>query len=108
MKSFSVKKPITNIVMFTNLDIVDSTVSSPSAIQFGFLFKSDFESFKKIVLSDIKLRDYEDDYKYEMYGTASPIYKIYIDNDKKTSNIIQERLEEFYAKYDLRLICCRM
>ena len=29
----SVKKPLTNIVMFTNLDIVDSTVSSPSAIQ---------------------------------------------------------------------------
>lgn len=79
MKSFYVKKPLTNIVMFTNLDIVDSTVSSPSAIQFGFLFKSDFESFKKIVLSDIKFRDYEDDYEYEMYGTATPIYKIYID-----------------------------
>ena len=43
-----------------------------------------------------------------MYGTASPIYKIYIDNDKKTSNIIQERLEEFYAKYDVRLIYCRL
>ena len=108
MKYLSVKKSLTNIVMFTNLDIVDSTVSSPSAIQFGFLFKSDFEAFKKIVLHDIKFRDYEDDYKYEMYGTASPIYKIYIDNDKKTSNIIQERLEEFYTKYDVRLIYCRL
>ena len=101
-------KPLTNIVMFTNLDIVNSTVSSPSAIQFGFLFKSDFEAFKKIVLNDIKFRYYEDDYKYEMYGTASPIYKIYIDNDKNTSDIIQERLEEFYAKYDVRLIYCRL
>ena len=77
-------------------------------IQFGFLFKSDFEAFKKIVLHDIKFRDYEDDYKYEMYGTASPIYKIYIDNDKETSSIIQKRLEEFYAKYDVRLIYCRL
>ena len=100
MKSFSVKKPLTNIVMFTNLDIVDSTVSSPSAIQFGFLFKSDFESFKKIVLSDIKFRDYEDDYKYEMYGTASPIYKIYIDNDK--NNLIFHML--LYLKYYFLLI----
>ena len=108
MKSFSVKKPLTNIVMFANLDIVDSTVLSPSDIQFGFLFKSDFEAFKKIVLHDIKFRDYEDDYKYKMYGTASPIYKIYIDNDKETSSIIQKRLEEFYAKYDVRLIYCRL
>lgn len=108
MKSSSVKKPLTNIVMFTNLDIVDSTVSSPSAIQFGFLFKSDFEAFKKIVLHDIKFRGYEDDYKYEMYGTATPIYKIYIDNDKNTSDIIQERLEEFHAKYDVRLIYSRL
>ena len=104
----SIKKPVTNIVMFTNLDIVNSTVSSPSAIQFGFLFKSDFEAFKKIVLHDIKFRYYEDDYKYEMYGTASPIYKIYIDNDKETSSIIQKRLEEFYAKYNVRLIYCRL
>ena len=108
MEYSSVKKPLTNIVMFTNLDIVDSTVSSPSAIQFGFLFKSDFGAFKNIVLHDIKFRYYEDDYKYEMYGTASPIYKIYIDNDKETSSIIQERLEEFYAKYDVRLIYCRL
>lgn len=104
MKHFSVKTPVTNIVMFTNLDTIDSTVSSPSAIQFGFLFKSDFEAFKNIVLNDIKFRYYEDDYEYEMYGTATPIYKIYIDNDKNTSDIIQERLEEFYAKYDVRLI----
>ena len=90
--------------MFTNLDIIDSTVSSPSAIQFGFLFKSDFEAFKNIVIHDIKFRYYKDDYEYEMYGTATPIYKIYIDNDKNTSDIIQERLKEFYAKYDVRLI----
>ena len=104
MKHFSIKNHVTNIVMFTNLDTIDSTVSSSSAIQFGFLFKSDFEAFKNIVLNDIKFRYYEDDYEYEMYGTATPIYKIYIDNDKDTFNIIQERLEEFYAKYDVRLI----
>ena len=100
-------KSTRGITSFKPFDFKASTVSSPSAIQFGFLFKSDFEAFKNIVLYDIKFRDYEDDYKYEMYGTATPIYKIYIDNDKKTSNIIKERLEEFYAKYDVRLIYSR-
>ena len=46
-------KPLANIVMFN--------LTTPKEMRFGFLFKSDLEVFKRIVMKDINFRITEDD-----------------------------------------------
>lgn len=53
-------KPIANIVMFK--------LTTPNEMRFGFLFKSDLEVFKRIVIQDIKFRITKDDRNNEIYS----------------------------------------
>lgn len=69
-------KPIANIVMFN--------LTTPKEMRFGFLFKSDLEVFKRIVIQDIKFRITKDDRNLKEHIDC-PIYNLYVNNDAKTN-----------------------
>ena len=88
-------KPLANIVMFN--------LTTLKEMRFGFLFKSDLEVFKRIVIQDIKFRITEDDRNLKEHIDC-PIYNLYVNNDTDTNNIIHDRLDDFFSKYDVKVI----
>ena len=95
MKEFATKKPIANIVRLN--------ITTPKEMRFGFLFKSDLEVFKKIVIKDIKFRITKDDRNLKEHIDC-PIYNLYVNNDTETNSIIHNRLDDFFSKYDVKVI----